>query len=340
MLNAKKNDVSAVPGEQTGGEIMSTKSNDQGRAYEFAWMTALFSKLASMRRTSVIENSSWYANKRAWDSVTQSTRDIFEVSAAAAVDAILDLEPRMEENDADTLLLEFQKDEVGESGDFRDILIRRDAIAWEVGLSIKHNHDAVKHSRLSHVLDFGAEWYQLSCSQHYWNEIRPVFDMLNYEKSRGTNWNQLSDKENDVYVPLLTAFLNEVNRAYQYDRGVAIRMFEYLVGIKDYHKIVSDDNRCVTLIHTFNLNGTLSQPSRIKVSAFNVPVVELPTEIIRMQFKPGSNTTVQIYMDNGWAFSFRIHSASTKVQPSLKFDVQFISAPASVLHIECRWHRR
>lgn len=318
---------------------MSTSSNDQGRAYEYAWITALFETLAPIRKTGIVCNSSLDANERAWNAVSRDKQELFTVSANAAVGAVLELEPRMEEDDGGTLLLEFQKDEAGESGDVRDIVVRRDNIEWEVGLSIKHNHDAVKHSRLSHVLDFGNEWYGIPCSDRYWNDVDPVFDMLNREKSRGTNWPDLTDKEDDVYVPLLQAFLDEVSRAYRNDPDVATRMFEYLVGVKDYHKIVSDDKKRVTLIHTFNLYGTLNRPGRVKVSAFEVPVAEMPTEIIAMRFKRGSKTTVEIYMDNGWAFSFRIHSASTRVQPSLKFDVQFISTPASVLHVECRWNR-
>ncbi len=319
---------------------MSTNSNDQGRAYEYAWITALFETLDPIRRTGIVCNSSLDANKKAWNAVGEDKQELFAVSANAAVDAILELEPLMEEDTGDTLLLEFQKDEAGETGDVRDIVIQRKDIEWEIGLSIKHNHTAVKHSRLSHVLDFGDEWYGISCSNQYWNDINPIFRMLNQEKDRGTNWSDLNDKENDVYVPLLNAFLSEVNTAYENDPDVAVRMFEYLVGIKDYHKIVSNDNKRVTLIHTFNLHGTLNQPSRFKMSAFEVPVAEAPTEILAMRFKPRSKTTVEIYMDNGWAFSFRIHSASTRVQPSLKFDVQFISTPASVLHIECKWNRR
>lgn len=319
---------------------MSTSSNDQGRAYEYAWITALFETLDPIRKTGIVCNSNLDANERAWNAVSQDKRDLFTVSANAAVDAVLELEPRMEEDDGDTLLLEFQKDEAGESGDVRDIVIRRDNIEWEVGLSIKHNHTAVKHSRLSHVLDFGNEWYGIPCSEQYWNDINPIFDMLNQEKNRGTNWSDLPDKDGDVYIPLLKAFLDEVNRISRKDSNVAIRMFEYLVGIRDYYKIVSNDSKRVTLIHTFNLHGTLNKSSRIKVSAFDVPIAETPTEIIATRFKPGSKTTVEIYMDNGWSFSFRIHSASTRVQPSLKFDVQFISTPASVLHVECKWNRR
>lgn len=318
---------------------MSTNSNDQGRAYEFAWITTLFKTLDPIRKTGIVRNSSYDANKRAWNTISQDKRDLFAVSANAAVNAILELEPRMEEDNGDTLFLEFQKDENGETGDVRDIVIRRDDINWEIGLSIKHNHAAVKHSRLSHVLDFGKEWYGVACSKQYWNDIAPIFNMLNREKSRGANWSDLNDKNNDVYVPLLQAFLDEVDRAYKNNPDIAIRMFEYLVGVKDYHKIVSSDSKRVTLIHTFNLHGTLNQPSRIKISAFEVPIAEIPTEIITMRFKKGSKTTVEIYMDNGWAFSFRIHSASTRVQPSLKFDVQFISTPTSVLHIECKWNK-
>lgn len=319
---------------------MSTNSNDQGRAYEYAWITALFDALDPIRKTGIVCNSSLDANKRAWNAVGQSKRDLFAVSADAAVDAILELEPRMAENDGDLLLLELQKDEAGESGDVRDIVIRRDDIKWEVGLSIKHNHTAVKHSRLSHVLDFGNEWYGIACSGQYWSDIAPVFEMLNLEKSRHTKWSELNDKESAVYLPLLQAFLDEVNRAYKHNPDVAVRMFEYLVGVKDYHKIVSNDSKRLTLIHTFNLHGTLNQPSRVKVSAFDVPIAEVPTEIIKTRFKPNSKTTVEIYMDNGWAFSFRIHSASTMVQPSLKFDVQFISTPTSVLNVECKWRSR
>ena len=67
---------------------------------------------------------------------------------------VLELEPRMAEVDSDELTLEFQKDGQGVKGDVRDIVIKRKNIEWEIGLSIKHNHDAVKHSRLSHKLDF------------------------------------------------------------------------------------------------------------------------------------------------------------------------------------------
>ena len=88
---------------------MSTNSNDYGRAYEYAWIAALFKTLNPIRKTSIICNSSLDANKRAWNAVSQEKRDLFTVSADAAVNAILELEPRMEENNGDTLFLEVSK---------------------------------------------------------------------------------------------------------------------------------------------------------------------------------------------------------------------------------------
>ena len=91
------------------------------------------------------------------------------------------------------------------------------------------------------------------------------------------------------------------------------------------------------MIHTFNIHDTLNKPSKVKVSAITVPVIDLPTELVAIKFKSGSNNTVEMYLNNGWQLSFRIHNASSKVEQSLKFDVQFIGMPVSILNLECRW---
>ena len=54
------------------------------------------------------------------------------ISASAAIDTVLEFEPRMSEIDNDELTLEFQKDGQGVKGDVRDIVIKRKDIEWEV----------------------------------------------------------------------------------------------------------------------------------------------------------------------------------------------------------------
>lgn len=315
---------------------MSAKSNDQGRAYEYAWINILYKALHKIRNTRIVNNSSLDANKRAWMVMSKEMQELLEMSANSAVNTILELEPLMSEDDGE-LLLEFQQDGAGIGGDVRDIIIRRNNIRWEIGLSIKHNHEAIKHSRLSHRLDFGNKWFGIPCSNEYWDAIKPIFDRLKNEKSNGSKWSEIDNKDGSVYVPLLQAFMDEVNRAYASDAGIPRKMIEYLIGTSDYYKVVSHDKKRLTLIHTFNVHGTLNKPSKIRVSAITVPIVELPTELVALKFKNHSTDTVEMYLNNGWQLSFRIHNASTKVEPSLKFDVQFIGMPVSILNIECKW---
>uniref|UniRef100_UPI003007F3A2 HaeIII family restriction endonuclease n=1 Tax=Acinetobacter haemolyticus TaxID=29430 RepID=UPI003007F3A2 len=58
----------------------------------------------------------------------------------------------------DVLQLEIVADKAGESGDVRDVLALRSSQNWEIGISAKNNHRAVKHSRLSNDIDFGQKW--------------------------------------------------------------------------------------------------------------------------------------------------------------------------------------
>lgn len=331
-------DKEAIDAKEINQKKMSTKSNDQGRAYEYAWMQTLYKTLAEFRKTKIIENSSLAANEKSWSLMDEDTQETFLLSAEAAINTVLELEPKMSEVDNDELTLEFQKDEQGIKGDVRDIVIKRKDIAWEIGLSIKHNHDAIKHSRLSHKLDFGDEWFEIPCSSTYWSEVAPIFDILKKEKENGTKWSEIKDKNQKIYIPLLQAFIDEVNRANKKDKTMSRKMIEYLIGIEDYYKIVSKDSKKLTMVHTFNMHDTLNKPAKNKVSAITVPIVKLPTRLVALEFKPNSDNTVEMYLDNGWQLSFRIHNASTKVEPSLKFDIQFISMPMEVLNIECKWN--
>ena len=331
-------DKDIVDAKEVNEKKLSTNSNDKGRAYEYAWINTLYEALAKIRDTKIIDNSSLQANKKAWDKMSDDVKDDFIISAEAAVGTVIEMEPKLLENDYDEVILEFQKDKSGVTGDVRDIIIRRNKVKWEIGLSIKHNHEAVKHSRLSHKLDFGKEWFNMPCSNDYWNAVNPVFEILKDAKENGKNWSEIKSKEEQIYAPLLQAFISEVNRAYEQDNSMPRKMVEYLIGIKDYYKIVSRDSKRLTLIHTFNMHDTLNKRSNHKVSSITVPIVELPSRLVALEFKPDSLNTVEMYLNNGWQLGFRIHNASTKVEPSLKFDVQFIGMPTSVLSIECKWH--
>ncbi len=316
---------------------MSKESNNHGRAYEYICLITLKREIKNIRPAEIEINSSYQAALSAWESIDENLRNTLKDSAVAAVESIFELEPLVVEDGTDMLTLSIQTDSKGEEGDVRDILIVRRNIHWEIGLSVKHNHFAVKHSRLSKGLDFGQKWFGVKCSDDYWKAISPIFTYLEEEKAKHTKWRELPSKENDVYIPLLTAFMNELKRSYKEHTDIPAKLVEYLLGKFDFYKVISIDKRRTTQIQTFNLRGTLNKASKTEKPKTIVPISNLPTRIVSLEMKPDSNNTVELYMDNGWQFSFRIHNAETNVIPSLKFDIQIIGMPTTIISINCFW---
>lgn len=317
---------------------MSEQSNNQGRAYEYICLITLCEEINKIRKAEIIDNSAFQAAYHAWELMTASFQSILAESAAAAVATIFDMEPMILEQSSDTLKLKIQTDNEGKEGDVRDILITRSDVQWEIGLSIKHNHFAVKHSRLAKTLDFGSKWFGVPCSDSYWDTIKPIFDYLAAEKSANKKWSELPSKDTTVYVPLLQAFIDEINRSCAIDNSIPSKMVEYLLGEFDFYKIISIDRQRLTQIQSYNLHGTLNRASRVLKPKISVPVACLPTRIVSLNFKPNSTNTVELYLDGGWQFSFRIHNASTKVETSLKFDIQIVGMPTTIISIDCKWN--
>ncbi len=316
---------------------MSDKSNNQGRAFEYICLITLEREIKKYRNVEIISNSSFEAALTAWKSIDESLQTNLITSAESIVKPIFDLEPMIVENDDDKVKLLIQPDVMGEVGDVRDIVAIRKERKWEIGFSVKHNHFAVKHSRLAKTLDFGERWYDKKCSEQYWNDVKPIFDYLSKEKDKGTTWRDLPDKDLDIYVPLLNAFVDEIKRTYKEYPELPKRMVEYLLGAFDFYKIISIDSDKLTQIQTFNMRGTLNQNSKKEEAKVKIPLVNLPTRLVDIQLKPGSTNKVELYLDNGWQFSFRIHNASTIVEPSLKFDIQIEGMPTSIISINCYW---
>ena len=316
---------------------MSEQSNNQGRAYEYTCLITLAEAISKKRNAEIEQNSAFLAAKRAWLLMPDGFKAILASSANAVVSTIFEMEPMIIESGDDLLTLRIQTDSEGKEGDVRDIVISRKDVQWEIGLSLKHNHFAVKHSRLAKGLDFGEKWFGIPCSNLYWKEIKPIFDYLATQKSAGKNWSELPTKDATVYVPLLQAFIDELKRSNAKDASVPKKMVEYLLGEFDFYKIISIDSKHITQIQSYNMHGQLNRATRTVRPQIQIPVASLPTRIVSLDFKPGSTTTVELYMDGGWQFSFRIHNASTIIETSLKFDIQIVGMPTTVLTINCRW---
>ncbi|GAA7616096.1 hypothetical protein HpJP0108_13060 [Helicobacter pylori] len=311
---------------------MSDKSNNQGRAYEYAWCLALEQKLSVFKKVIVDKQNGFNACYRAYESLEKSLQERYLESAKQGVLLLLDCEPLLSEvigSSQNGITLSLQKDKLGEIGDIRDILIYFDRFC--IGLSIKYNHDAVKHSRLSKNLDFGEKWLGVGVSQNYKDTIKPLFERLENAKKEGMLWRDFPNKEQEIYAPLLQAFKKEVLRIDENKKNkVPQKMVEYLLGKYDFYKAILLEREQKTKLEAYHFNNTLNRSVKNKPKRI-IPLSKLPTRMIYFDFKPKSFNTLELVLDEGWSFSLRIHNASSRVEPSLKFDIKLLSKPESVV---------
>lgn len=317
---------------------MTSKSNNNGRAYEFICLQSLQEAINAIRPAQIVFNSSYKAALRAWETLSCDEKNLYTLSAKSTIDTIFALEPNIVEQTDDVLLLYIQIDEKGTESDVRDIIIERKDIVWEIGLSIKHNHADAKHCRVSYTHRWSKNWFGEESSQEYKQEVEAVFDNLKKAQKQRILFEDFPQKEDVIYAPLLRAIAAEIQRQVKKDASIARKMVEYFLSKYDFYKVISIDQKRITTIQSFNMYGTLNQASRVKQPDIVVPKIELPTELLYIGFKSDCKTTIYLCFDNGWQFSLRIHNAEKIVCPTLKFAVAVIGMPTNVnIRYNCKW---
>lgn len=308
-----------------------------GKAFEYACVIALYEKLKNGQNITIEESAQIRTARNLYDDVSESMKHSLDAAANAAVRVIERLEPQLwNACGNEPLYLALQSDAAGIKGDVRDVLCIRKQNGWEIGLSCKHNHHAVKHSRLSDTIDFGKEWLGIPCSKEYFDIVVPLFSELreirNTSKKKGSPalWNDIAQKAERYYIPVLQAFMDELRQIDKENpKCVPELLVHYLLGKNDFYKVITDDKNKTTRVEAVNIMGTLNQAAGDAKSIAKIPLLKVPSQFYHIDFKPGSNNTIEVVCDEGWQISMRLHNASSKVEPSLKFDVNLISLPSS-----------
>lgn len=317
---------------------MAGIQTSNGKAFEYACVDSLFKVLSKSQRVVIEKSPQLDTARRFFEEANSKLKKNIIKAADAAARVIMKLEPQLsfpEENSP--LYLSLQTDSKGQEGDVRDVLCIRNQNDWEIGFSCKHNHHAVKHSRLSATIDFGNDWFGIPCSYQYFYDIREIFSELNQlrETSKLTEnpilWADIPDKSSKYYRPVLNAFIAELKRLDRRNpEEIPQRLIRYLIGRNDFYKVIADDKGAFTRVEAVNINGSLNQKAGNHLPLVRVPLLKLPDKIYHIGFKDGSDNTIQIVCNEGWEISMRIHNASSKIEPSLKFDVNLISLPGSI----------
>lgn len=309
-----------------------------GKAFEYACVLALYNDLSVTQKVTIEISPQMETAASLYKNMSSDMKNTLYLAAVAAVRVIGKLEPQLSvSNGNEPLFLSIQADAAGMAGDVRDVICLRNQNGWQIGFSCKHNHHAVKHSRLSDTIDFGKEWLGVPCSTEYFEKVVPLFNELRKYRDESKEagepmlWEQIEDKAEKYYKPILQAFMDELKKIDSEHSGeIPEALIRYLLGRYDFYKVITDDKNRTTRVEAINLMGTLNENSGKKKSITKVPILKMPTQFYHIDFKPNSDNTVEVVCDGGWQISMRIHNASSRVEPSLKFDVQLISFPSSL----------
>ena len=310
-----------------------------GKAFEYACLNALRKRL-QFHNVQVIEAASkaLATAEKAYDTIEQEERINLDNAAETAVSLLVPLEPKLMYGSG-TLLLKIAADAaaIGVDGDVRDVLCVRSeegADGWTIGMSCKHNHEALRHPRITEKKDFGADWIGIHCSRAFMEEITPVTDSLISYGENKVLWRNGDRKWDRDYVPILSAYMKEIQCLCSAYENVPEKLLSYFFGANDFYKIIMKTSARTTTIEGFNMHGTLNQSAGKKKAMTRVPVVKMPTRLIDAAFKTTSSgpskTTIILTFDGGWAISMRLHNKDDIAKPtSLAWDVKLEGLPPS-----------
>jgi len=233
---------------------------DNGKAFEYSIAKNYFDHIISLGLiVELVENSSLNIAKSYYDSSTQIEKQQFDIAAKNTINTLLVIEPGLiaQNGNLDVLKINIAADSQGQIGDVRDIVFKRENSKpkWEIGISAKNNHEAVKHSRLSHQIDFGEKWLGIKVSKEYFNTVTPIFnglEKLRKESKATKKWSELGDYHTSVYVPVLKAFVKELKKLNTKNKSVPSNLVSYLMGNKDFYKVIKSKN--TVEIHAYNIN--------------------------------------------------------------------------------------
>jgi hypothetical protein len=291
-----------------------------GNAFEYAGLRMLEKNLTNGQVVHIQKTPKYAKLLSDFDEETVDSQKFLTHAADMAVKRLIEQEPQLTDyrSAQDGIVLSLVPDNKGKQGDVRDILAYRPARGWGVGISMKRNHEAIKHPRISDKIDIGERWgLGAPASDKYMKTMKDLFApyrMIRDYSKKTIKWSAVTWKH-DLYKAALDSVVEELSTKLVTPQ--AVKGFKsFMMNTTDFYKMKAD--RDSVRLDAFNFYGTLSTPKLPEPSEL------LDLEIIENQ---GIVDTLKVVLDNSYLLHMRIHSASTWVEPSLKFDVRVAGLP-------------
>lgn len=325
--------------------MVSHTNTVQGKALEYAVLKKIYTALKRRNiEVSIFNNPAFETAQKAFFTLSEDEQNEYGAAAKTAIDIIMPLEPTLvTKQKTNSIEILIQEDAKGQKGDVRDVICRTFDKNWEIGISCKHNHEALKHPRVTSDADFGTDWVGVACSNTFFSQINEVMQILN--KWEGTTWSEHPNKHKDIYRPVINAFIDEIRRLCSTHSNVPEKLVRYFFGKDDFYKVIAKDSRKkdsygLTKVMAFNVKGTLGRSCGKTHPIHPVKTIPLPSRLIEIGFKENSFTTLIMTFDKGWTLSMRLHNADKRVKETgLKWDIQLIGMPTGLYEQEQPWIR-
>ena len=181
------------------------KQDASGNALEYAVAARIVDIADAELQNSTIAQTS----RRDYESVSADVRGQLDNAADKSVAHLFLLESLARKGVREVRM---QPDAVGQKGDPRDLVLMLKLENSDIGISIKLNNAVAKNSRLQRTAPTFCDKWNLGCthSDLYQQRIASVFDAVDSEKEKGVcNWNEINDKDEKVYAPIINAFADE-----------------------------------------------------------------------------------------------------------------------------------
>jgi len=207
------------------------------------------------------------------------------------------------------ILVDRLSDNAAKKGDVTDIRIKTNGT--EINLSIKHNHSAFKHQRPPTTalrcgyarkspedIEFRKEYARIVGG--FVSKSKKILpDAILFSDLGAISDGYIKD---NLYLPVCSLVAKSISKLCISPNNVQA-LFDFLIGSKSFYKIIDEDD---------------------KVKILDFTNVGIPKEVdVRLRDK----SYVDLYFSNGWNVGMRLHTASSKLGSSLKFDTQAISLP-------------
>lgn len=273
-------------------------SDANGRALEYAIVNALIkhSHCECFGCTSADQKR----DKIKFEGLSISQQSFYE---SCAMEIIHWLEERFAQYGGITSIERFS-DSVATAGDVTDIRVVFGA--FPVNLSIKHNHDALKHQRPPTTAQRCGYAPGSPEDVEFRTKLDSIFlEFLKNAKKldpKALYFRELKEKKKDfidtrLYYPICKHVTETIKKLCVKPQNVKV-LFRFLVGNTDFYKIVVRHG--VITIFRF---AEIPEPKSITVT------------------QP-SNSYVYLEFSNKWIISMRLHTASSRLGTSVKFDTQ------------------